>query len=150
MDYYSLELDFMSNLPMFLADIALLLRMLAVYPYRTTPRRQFFSIFAPALIFKLLRAASWIVFVWQSGLIGTAEGVLLVHGQLLVAVYVLIVVDNVFSVITAMRKGKTAYHSVRYMSAVFLWRLRRSVHFGKSNPSVQYSGPGKMLVSPMD
>jgi hypothetical protein len=92
--------DLLSNLPMFLADIALLLRMLAVYPYRSTPRLKFFAIFTPAIGFKLLRMASWMTFLWQTDVWG--DSLLIApmdpyppHHDLLVTVYSLIFIDNV-------------------------------------------------------
>jgi hypothetical protein len=50
-------------LPNFVADLALLCRMLAVYPRSTTSRLKFFAIFTPAIILKVMRAVSIIVFL---------------------------------------------------------------------------------------
>jgi hypothetical protein len=58
-------LTFFSLLPLFLVDMALWLRMLVVYPYRSTPRLRFAAIFAPTLVFKLVRLRSWPVFVME-------------------------------------------------------------------------------------
>jgi hypothetical protein len=45
-------------LPSFFADLALLCRMLAVYPPPLTSKAKFYAVFAPAVAFKLLRLAS--------------------------------------------------------------------------------------------
>jgi hypothetical protein len=49
--------------PNFVADIALLFRMLAVYPRSETPSRQWLLIFIPPLIFKAVRVACWTGFL---------------------------------------------------------------------------------------
>jgi hypothetical protein len=52
-------------LPLFLVDAALWLRMLAVYPYRSTRRFYFLAIFTPTIIFKLIRVISWPIFIME-------------------------------------------------------------------------------------
>jgi hypothetical protein len=46
---------FLDEMPNFVADIALLLRMLAVYPYSSTPRLKFVALFSLPLCFKVVR-----------------------------------------------------------------------------------------------
>jgi hypothetical protein len=55
----------LSWLPTFLADFALLLRMLAVYPPATTPQGKLLSILLPAVVIKLVRVVATIIFVVQ-------------------------------------------------------------------------------------
>jgi hypothetical protein len=50
-------------LPNWVADLALLYRILAVYPRSTTPRLQFVLIFTPPIVFKVVRIACWIGFL---------------------------------------------------------------------------------------
>jgi hypothetical protein len=50
-------------LPNFVADLALLCRMLAVYPRSTTPRLKFLAIFTPAMMLKVMRVVSVVVFL---------------------------------------------------------------------------------------
>jgi hypothetical protein len=50
-------------LPTFFVDIALLLRMVAVYPFHFTPNLQFFTIFIPPVLFKIARVCTLIV--WE-------------------------------------------------------------------------------------
>jgi hypothetical protein len=45
----------LDEMPNFFADIALLLRMLAVYPYSTTPRLQFVALFSLPVCLKIVR-----------------------------------------------------------------------------------------------
>jgi hypothetical protein len=49
-------------LPNWIADLALLYRIMAVYPRATTPRWQYFLILTPPIIFKAVRVACWIGF----------------------------------------------------------------------------------------
>jgi hypothetical protein len=51
------------NLPTFAVDIALLLRMLAVYPFNDTFKPKFFAIFTPTILLKIARVCTWIV--WE-------------------------------------------------------------------------------------
>jgi hypothetical protein len=53
----------LSWLPNFMADLALLFRMLVVYPPSTTHRVKFVLILMPAVLLKLIRAASFLVFI---------------------------------------------------------------------------------------
>jgi hypothetical protein len=48
---------FLNELPNFVADLALLCRIWAVYPFSATPRMKFFAIFTPAIMLKLIRVA---------------------------------------------------------------------------------------------
>jgi hypothetical protein len=49
--------------PNFVADIALLFRMLAVYPRAATPTGRWLLIFTPPLVFKAVRVACWAGFL---------------------------------------------------------------------------------------
>jgi hypothetical protein len=54
-------LGVLDGLPNFFADLALLCRMLVVYPYSTTGRLRYFAIFVPVVCIKILRIVSMAV-----------------------------------------------------------------------------------------
>jgi hypothetical protein len=51
-------------IPNWVADIALLFRLLAVYPYSSTPTARWCGIIVPPLVFKLVRVACWTGFLY--------------------------------------------------------------------------------------
>ncbi|EGN96403.1 hypothetical protein SERLA73DRAFT_59592 [Serpula lacrymans var. lacrymans S7.3] len=53
----------LSTLVPFIAEFALVLRIIAVYPYTTTPRLKFAAILAPTVLCKVLRLAFLITFL---------------------------------------------------------------------------------------
>jgi hypothetical protein len=85
------------NLPTFFVDIALLLRMLAVYPFHTTPKLQFFALFTPPILLKVARVCTWIV--WEVNepkdtLSQVAENYASIQRSMIVASNVMTAVDN--------------------------------------------------------
>jgi hypothetical protein len=50
--------------PNLVADIALLYRLLAVYPYKSTPTARWTAIIVPPIAFKAARVACWVGFLY--------------------------------------------------------------------------------------
>jgi hypothetical protein len=85
------------TLPTLLVDLALLLRMLAVYPLHTMPKVQFIAIFTLPVLLKIARAGTFIAWIVHEGrniIFQTTQSFSSYQRGMIVACNVMNVIDN--------------------------------------------------------
>jgi hypothetical protein len=139
--------------PNFLADLALLCRMLAVFPYSQTPRLKFFAIFTPVICFKIIRVVSLLESTMLSlwGMAQADSFSWTSTNRAWVLVYtVCAAVDN--GCVQALARWPSAHEVSSYTSVLFLWKLRsatgnrRTLGLCSDSASSVLCGPLRQLI----
>jgi hypothetical protein len=122
---------FLEILPNLCADLALLYRMLAVYPASLTSRKNFLAVVGPAIAMKVLRLATItvvLVYSQKNGVDAMSAHFSLPERQWAIVDQCIAALDNVYARSDRQGPVPALNYFTRYMTAFFLWKLKPVVH----------------------